>query len=138
MFQSIVCNEQCFSLIKRHARSDVGEMDFFYRAKCDGHPLWSKCAYLFVECKNWKEVISSEKMNHFTTLLESKNIFSNCCGIYITTSSFSPQAITALKKAINGKKLIIIKLGKNDLHKLIDKGFKSYLEDAFDLLLSKI
>jgi len=138
VFNSIVCTEPDFTLLKQHARSDVGEIDFFYRTKCKDHPLWLKCHYLFIECKNWKEIISSEKMNHFITLLQSKNVFRNCCGVYVTTSSYSPQAINAYKKAINEKKLIIVKLGRNDLNKLIDEGFKTYLEDAFDTLLSKI
>jgi restriction endonuclease Mrr len=115
----------------------VGEIDYYYRSKCEGHPLWMKCQYVFIECKNWKETISSEKMSHFVSLVESKSVFHNCCGVYLTTSSFSPQAINASKKGVV-KGLIILRLSKKNLQAMIDKGFKHYLEDDFDTLLSKL
>lgn len=137
-FQNLVYQEPEFTLIRPHCRSDVGEIDFLYRVDCRGHPLWSKCQYLFVECKNWKEIISSEKADHYISLFEKKNLFSNCCGVYITTSSFSPQAITAVKDAIKNKKLTIILIDRTELISLIEKGFKIFLQEKFDELLSKI
>lgn len=136
-FRNLVEREEEFCLIKPHARSDVGEMDYFYRANCTGHPLWGKYPYLFVECKNRKEVVSSENMDHFVSMLGSKSVFENCCGIYITTKSFSPQAKNAAKKGLE-KGLVLFRIDNSNLTALIEKGFKLYLEEEFDMLLSKI
>lgn len=111
-------------------------MDYFYKANCRGHPLWDKYPYLFVECKNRKEVVSSENMNHFKELLEPKTVFHDCFGIYITTKTFSRQANTSVQKGIN-KGLVIIRIDKSNMTPLIEKGFKKFIEDAFDEFLAK-
>jgi len=99
--------------------------------------LWNKCQYLFVECKNRRKVVSSENMDHFVSMLASKSVFGNCGGIYITTKSFSPNANISAKKGIE-KGLVLFRIDKTGLKSLIEKGFRLFLEDEFDILLSKI
>lgn len=135
-FRNLVEREDEFEFKKPHARSNVGEMDYFYKANCKGHPLWDKYPYFFVECKNRKEAVSSQNMNHFKELLEPKTVFHNCFGVYITTKNFSRQANTSAQKGID-KGLVIIRINKSDMTALIEKGFKSYIEEAFDEFLSK-
>jgi hypothetical protein len=135
-FRNLVERENEFELKKLHARSDVGEMDYFYKANCRDHPLWDKYPYFFVECKNRKEVVSSESMDHFKELLEAKTVFHNCFGIYITTKRFSPQANISAQKGI-AKGLVIIRIDRSDMTDLIEKGFRIYIEEAFDEFLSK-
>ncbi len=137
-FRNVIEREDDFVLIKPHARSNLGEMDFFYKAQCTGHPLWSLSQYLFVECKNRKEVVSSKDMNHFVKLLGKKGVFSNArLGIYITTKGFSPQANNAASEGV-AEGLVIIRIARKDISTLIEKGFKRYLEEEFDELISKI
>ncbi len=135
-FRNLLEREDEFELKKPHARSNVGEMDYFYKANCRGHPLWDKYPYLFVECKNRKEAVSSKNMNDFKELLEPKIVFHNCFGIYITTKTFSRQANTSAQKGID-KGLVIIRIDRSNMTALIEKGFKRYVEDAFDEFLSK-
>ncbi len=136
-FESLVHQQEGFKLIKKHCRSEVGEIDYFYRTSLCDHPLWNRYPYLFIECKNWKEKISSEKMNHYITLLEAKNFFPSCCGVYITTSAFSPPAVRAVKDARKTKKLMIILVGKKDLSIIIQKGFRDFLQEKCDQIISK-
>ena len=124
-----------FIFIHKHCRSEIGEIDYFYRNTRD-HPLQETYSYLFIECKNWKGKISSEKINHFIGLLKSKTPFF-CCGIYITTSSFSQEALTAMKYARIQDGVIVISIDKKDLLELIEKGFKMFIEEKFDKMLAK-
>lgn len=136
-FRNVVEREDEFILAKQHARSDLGEFDYVYKTNCSGHPLWNNCKYMFVECKNRKEVVSSKDMNHFVKMLDNKSVFRNCCGIYITTKRFSPQANNSAKEGIAGG-LIIFRIAHADITELIEKGFKQFLENQFDELLTKI
>ncbi len=135
-FRNLVEKEDEFVLKKPHARSNIGEMDYFYRADCRGHPLWDKYQYLFVECKNRKEVVSAQNMNNFKELLEPKVVFHSCFGIYITTNRFSKPANTSAQKGID-KGLVIIRIDRSNMTALIEKGFRKYTEDAFDEFLAK-
>ncbi len=135
-FRNLIEREDEFEFKTVHARSNVGEMDYFYKANCRGHPLWDKYPYFFVECKNRKEVVSSQNMNHFKELLEPKTVFHSCFGVYITTKTFSRQASTSAQKGID-KGLVIIRIDKSDMTALIEKGFKIFIEEAFDEFLSK-
>lgn len=136
-FENFVNQQQGFTFIKKHCRSEVGEIDYFYRTELYGHPLWERYPYLFIECKNWKEKISSEKMNHYISLLKAKNFFPSCCGIYITTSSFSPQALRTVRDARKVEKLLIILIGKRDLNKLLEIGLRAFLQEQCDKIISK-
>lgn len=133
-----MAQQQGFVFIRKHCRSEVGEIDYFYRTELRDHPLWSEYPYLFIECKNWKERISSEKMDHFVGLLRPKNVSRFCCcGIYITTSSFSPPALRAIEKARDIDKVVIIPIDKNDLPSLIDRGFRAFIQEKCDKILAR-
>jgi len=135
-FENFMAQQEGFVYIDKHCRSKVGEIDYFYRSKLRGHPLWEKFPYLFIECKNWKENISSEKMDHFIELVEAKTIFP-CCGVYVTTSSFSQQALTAMRDARIKGKVIVVPIDKNDLPDLIDKGFEILVQEKCDKIIAK-
>jgi len=135
-FENLMAQQEWFVFIGKHCRSKVGEIDYFYRSKLSGHPLWEKYPYLFIECKNWKETISSEKMNHFIRLVKAKNVLL-CCGIYITTSSFSPEALTTMRDARNVDRVMIVPIDINDLPNLIDRGFKLFVQEKCDEMLAK-
>lgn len=135
-FENFMAHQEGFVFVSRHPRSKVGEIDYLYRNELFGHPLWEKFRYLFIECKNWKEHISSEKMNDFIKLLEAKNPF-NCCGVYLTTSYFSPQAFTSMRDARLKSDLMIVPIEGKDLHGLIDKGFKILMQEKCDEILAK-
>jgi len=135
-FENLMAQQEGFIYIDKHCRSKVGEIDYFYRSELLDHPLWEKCPYLFIECKNWKEKISSEKMDHFINLVKAKTALP-CCGIYVTTSSFSPQALTAMRYARINEKVIVIPIDKNDLPYLIDKGFKILVQEKCDKIMAK-
>ena len=135
-FENFMAQRRGFVFLHRHCRSEVGEIDYFYRNELKGHPLWEKYPYLFIECKNWKETISSEKMNHFIILMEAKTIFP-CCGIYITTDSFSPQALTTMRDARMKKGMFIIPIDSKGLSEAIEKGFKAFVQEKCDKILAK-
>lgn len=135
-FECLMAQQQGFSFIGKHCRSDVGEIDYVYLAELRDHPLWRKYSYLFIECKNWREKIGSKEMNHFIGLLKPKNVFP-CCGVYITTSAFSQEALEAMKRARNVDRLMIIPIAKNDLAHLLDTGFKVFVQEKCDEILRK-
>ena len=136
-FENLIGQRKGLVFIHKHPRSKVGEIDYFYRSELEGHPLWNY-PYLFIECKNWKEPISSEKMNHFIRLVKAKNFFHLlCCGIYLTTSNFSQAALTTLREARNVEKVMIITINKKDLLELIEVGVKAFLEKKCDEILAK-
>ena len=136
-FENFMNQQQGFTFINKHCRSKVGEIDYIYRTELRDHPLWERYPYLFIECKNWKGKIGSEQMNHFIKLVGAKNFFSSCCGIYITTSSFSPQALTAVRDARNVEKLLIVLIEKKELFGLIEIGLRVFLQEKCDKIISK-
>lgn len=89
-----------------------------------------------IESPEKKETISSEKMNHFIRLVKAKAPFS-CCGVYITTSSFSPQSMTTMRDARLNEKILVIPIDKNDLPNLIKKGLKVVVQEICDKMLAK-
>jgi hypothetical protein len=135
-FENFMAWQEGFEYIDKHCRSEVGEIDYFYRSELQDHPLWQEYPFFFIECKNWKETISSEKMNHFLTLVKGKAPFF-CCGVYITTSSFSPQALTTMRDARLKDNIMVIPIDKNDLPNLIEKGFKDLLQEICEKILAK-
>jgi hypothetical protein len=125
-----------FEFIGKHCRSKVGEIDYFYKIKHKDHPLWRDFGYVFIECKNWKDKISSKELDHFIMLLKAKIPF-KCFGVYLTISSLSPEAHTAIDYSRRTDNVVIFPLEKSALSKLIENGFKSYLEEACDKLIAK-
>jgi hypothetical protein len=69
-------------------------------------------------------------------LLRAKTIFP-CCGVYITSSSFSSAALTTMRDARISEGLMIIPIDENDSPKLIEKGFKAFLQEKCDKMLAK-
>jgi len=135
-FENFMTQQEGFTYIDKHCRSEVGEIDYFYRSEHEDHPLWKKYSYLFIECKNWEGTISSKELDHFIRLLEAKNTF-NCCGIYLTTSSLSPEALTTIRDTRIKQGMLIIPVDKTELSKLIESGFKAYVQQACDRILAK-
>ena len=136
-FENFMDQQQSFVYVDRHCRSRVGEVDYFYRVELRDHPLWERYPFLFIECMNWKEPISSEKMDHFIRLVIPKQVLS-CCGLYITTSSFSPEALTTVRDAIINNEIMIILIDKNDLFDLIDRGFKAFVQAKSEKILAEV
>jgi restriction endonuclease Mrr len=118
--------EKDFEFVDKHSRSHIGEVDYVYYCKVTDHILWKVSPMICIECKNWNETISSEKMNHFINLVREKSPFSSC-GVYITSSSFSKHAKTAIRDARIRDKIIIIPVERKQLNELINFGFKGYI-----------
>lgn len=135
-FENYMAQQEGFQYLKRHCRSKVGELDYFYRITLSGHPLWKLYPYLFIECKNWKEPISSEKMDHFIRLVKAKTPFS-CCGIYITTSHFSPEAMTTMRDSRIKDSVFILPIDLKDITDLIENGFKVSIQEKCDKVLAR-
>lgn len=135
-FENFMAQQQGFVFLHRHCRSEVGEIDYFYRSEHRDHPLFEKYPYVFIECKNWSEPISSEKMDHFIRLMQAKTILS-CCGIYITTSYFSPETLTTMRDARIKEGYMIIPIENRDLPEMIEKGFKAFIQEKCDKILAK-
>jgi restriction endonuclease Mrr len=134
-FENFMAQQMGFNFIRKHCRSKVGEIDYFYRINHKDHPLWNSYDYVFIECKNWKDKISSKEIDHFINLLKAKKPF-KCFGVYLTTSSLSPEAQTSITDSRKMYGTVIIPLERPTLLKLIENGFKSYLEKACDQLVS--
>lgn len=134
-FESFMARQKGFTFLRKHCRSKVGEIDYFCRTEICDHPLWEKYRYLFVECKNWKEKIGSPEADHFVILMRAKTVFP-CCGIYLTTSSLSPQARTTFRDARMANGIMIIPIIGKDIQTMIDEGFRHFLERRCDMLLA--
>lgn len=132
-FENLMSQQPGFTFVHKHPRSDLGEIDYSYRTNLKDHPIW-EYSYLWIECKNWKDPISSEKMSHFINLVKQKNVI-RCCGIYITTGRFSNAALNALKNARIAEKIMIIPINGHDLRKIVDKGFQVFLEERCDEII---
>jgi predicted helicase len=135
-FENFMEQQDGFLYIDKHCRSKVGEIDYFYRSEHTDHPIWKNYHYVFIECKNWEDVISSTELDHFIRLMKAKTPFA-CCGVYLTTSSLSPEALTTMRDARMNESIFIIPIESNALSQLIEKGFKSFAQEVCDKLLAK-
>jgi len=97
-FESVMAREKEFEIIYKHSRSKQGEVDYIYRHNITYDPFWKLSHYICIECKNWKEKITSLEMDHFISLLKAKSILT-CMGIFITTSSYEKSALESIKNA---------------------------------------
>jgi Holliday junction resolvase-like predicted endonuclease len=130
---NFIAQQSGFNFLRRHARSKVGEIDYLYRVSYNDHPLWNSFNYIFIECKNWKKTIPSKELSHFLALLKRKSIF-RCFGIYLTTSKLSPEALETLK---TNEGLVIIVIERKKLSEMINLGFKTFLQEEFEGMISK-
>jgi hypothetical protein len=125
-FESLMFREPDFEMIDKHSRSEIGEVDYAYQCKVRDNILWENSPIICIECKNWSGTIGSENVDHFINLVREKSPFSSC-GVYVTSSSFSPQAKTSMRDARVRDKITIVPIEKRQLISLIEYGFKSYI-----------
>jgi len=126
-FESIMSRHEEFTMIYKHSRSEIGEVDYVYRHELRDHPFWRISSYICVECKNWAEDISSTQINHLIELIREKSPFC-CCGIFITSSSYNPSALTSIRDSRLRDKIVVIPVERKHLGSLIKEGFKDYIQ----------
>jgi restriction endonuclease Mrr len=119
--------EKDFRLVFKHPRSELGEIDYVYCHNLQEHYFWKVSSYICVECKNWKENITSTEINHLTELIRDKGPLSSC-GVYITASSYDPSAIEAINYSRVRDKILVVPVEGKHLATLIEKGFKDFIQ----------
>jgi hypothetical protein len=128
-FEKLMSIEKDFELKFKHPRSKTGEIDYVYhhniKMECS---FWSLSPYVCIECKNWKDEISSVEIGHLVDLVREKGPLS-CLGIYLTSSSYSPSATERIKTARVMDDILIIAVDGKNLKGLIDCGFRNLVED---------
>lgn len=120
--------EKEFKLTYKHPRSELGEIDYVYNHTLQNHYFWKFSPYICIECKNWTKEISSVEINHLIGLVRDKSPFS-CCGVYITSSSYAPSAIEAIKQTRDRDKIVIVPVKGAHLKELIERGFKEFVQE---------
>lgn len=120
--------EMDFRFVFKHPRSELGEIDYVYSHNLQGHYFWRISPYICIECKNWKANITSTEINHLTELIREKGPFS-CCGVYLTSSSYSPSAKRAIENARIRDNIIIVPVEGKHLPSLIERGFKNFIRN---------
>lgn len=96
-FESVVLRERCFCIIKKHLRTETGELDYVLRQSIDDG-FWKDSPYVVVECKNWADPIGPEQVHHFLTLVRDTG--PKCSiGLYLTVSPLTPAALQAIRDA---------------------------------------
>ena len=122
-YEHLMAREPDFIQKLKHARSEIGEIDYVYAHNLQDDAFWRVSSYICVECKNWVDNITSNEMHHLTELIREKGPLS-CCGVFITSSSYDPSAVTAMRDARIRDKILIIPIEGKDLEDLIEYGFK--------------
>ena len=125
--ENLMQKEKDFRFVFKHPRSELGEIDYVYSHNLQDHHFWKVSPYICVECKNWKENISSSEINHLKELIREKGPFS-CCGVYITSSSYHPSAINAINYSRVMDNIIIVPVEGKHLTSLIEQGFKDFIQ----------
>lgn len=126
-FENLMQREKDFEFKFKHPRSELGEIDYIYSHNLQDHYFWKISPYISIECKNWKENITSTEINHLTELIRDKGPFS-CCGVYITSSSYSPSAIEAINHSRVRDKIIVVPVEGKHLHSLVQMGFRDFVQ----------
>jgi hypothetical protein len=126
-FENLMKKEKDFRFVFKHPRSELGEIDYVYCHDLQEHHFWKVSPYICVECKNWKENITSTEINHLTELIREKGPLS-CCGVYITSSSYENSAIDAIKYSRIRDKIIVVPVEGKHLNSLIEEGFKNFVQ----------
>jgi len=126
-FENLMQKEKDFIFVFKHPRSELGEIDYAYSHNLQDHYFWKVSPYICIECKNWKEPITSTEINHLTELVRDKGAFS-CCGVYITSSSYNPSAITAINYSRIRDKITVVPVEGKHLKGLIEQGFKDFIQ----------
>ncbi|MDH5266276.1 MAG: restriction endonuclease [Candidatus Bathyarchaeota archaeon] len=126
-FENLMQREKDFRLVFRHPRSELGEIDYVYSHDLQDHYFWKVSPYICIECKNWKENITSTEINHLAELIREKGPLS-CCGVYITSSSYSPSAIEAINHSRLRDEIVVVPIEGKHLASLIAQGFKDFIQ----------
>lgn len=126
-FENVMKREEDFKRVLKHPRSELGEIDYIYSHNLQDHYFWKVSPYICIECKNWKEDITSNEIDHLTALVRDKGPFS-CCGVYITSSSYSSSAIEAINYSRVRDKIIVVPVEGKHLTSLIEQGFKDFIQ----------
>lgn len=128
-FEKLMITEKNFELKFKHPRSKTGEIDYVYHHNIEmGRSFWGLSPYICIECKNWKDNISSVEIGHLVDLVREKGPLS-CCGVYLTSSSYDPSATERIKTARVMDRILIIAVDGKNLKGLVDCGFRNFVED---------
>jgi Holliday junction resolvase-like predicted endonuclease len=125
-FESLMTKEKGFKMVFKHSRSRLGEVDYVYR-NMNRDTFWSQFTYICVECKNWKEKISSKETDHLISLIKDKTPLP-CLGIFLTSTSFEKSAKTSIKNARIGDKILVVPFEGKNLEEMITLGFRASVE----------
>ena len=135
-FENLMQREKDFRLVFKHPRTRLGEVDYVFSHSLHHHYFWKLSPYICVECKNWKENITSTEINHLAALIKEKGPFS-CCGVYITSSSYDPSAIEAIKQHRAIDNIVIIPVEGKHLNVLIEQGFSVFIQNLCEEIIFK-
>jgi hypothetical protein len=134
-FESLMKTESKFNFSYKHPRSPIGEIDYVYTHEIKDS-FWQKFSYICIECKNWKDNISSVEMGHLGDLVEEKEPFS-CLGVYITTSAYDPSADEVIKKYRLKNEIILIPVEGKHIEQIIENGFEKTIKNICELTFFK-
>ncbi len=127
-FESLMKTESNFQFSWKHPRSPNGEIDYVYTHELK-NSFWSMFSYICIECKNWKNNISSVETGHLGDLVEEKDPFA-CLGVYITTSAYDPSAYADIRKYRLKNRIIIVPIEGKHLQGLIQEGFEKTVQEV--------
>jgi hypothetical protein len=127
-FESLMKAEKNFEFSWKHPRSPMGEIDYVYTHKIQ-NSFWAKFSYVCIECKNWKDNISSVEMGHLGDLVDEKAPFA-CLGVYVTTSAYDPSAYATISKFRFKNKILLVPIEAKHLESLIQDGFEKTIRDV--------
>jgi hypothetical protein len=125
-FESLMSKEKQFKMVFKHSRSRLGEVDYVYRNK-KNDSFWRQFSYVCVECKNWKDTISSQETDHLISLIKDKSPLV-CLGIFLTNTTFEESAKTSIKNARIGDKILVVPFEGKNLKEMINLGFIASVE----------
>jgi hypothetical protein len=125
-FESLMSKEKRFKIVFKHSRSRLGEVDYVYRNK-NNDSFWRQFSYVCVECKNWKDTISSTETDRLISLIKDKSPLS-CLGIFLTNTIFEESAKTSMKNARIGDKILVVPFEGKNLEEMIKLGFRASVE----------
>jgi hypothetical protein len=122
-FETFMDGQERFKFILKHPRSELGEIDYVYRNE-NYDNFWCRFSYVCVECKNWKDTITSTETDHLLSLIREKSPLS-CLGVFITNTSFEQSAITSMKNARLQDGTLIVPIEGKLLERMVKIGFRN-------------
>lgn len=134
-FEGFMNTQENFEFSFKHPRTAMGEIDYVYTHKLE-NSFWKMFSYICVECKNWKENISSVEMGHLGDLVEEKFPFP-CIGIYITTSNYDPSAFEVMKKYRLKNNIVLVPIDGKQIKDLVENGFENTVKRISEYIFFK-